>query len=83
MICKYQNHPFPPCRFEQHPHNKNVYFCPHCQESYDLRDVDNKPSFWLLLLIGGIIWALLNTHSAPVPTNRDNPENFDTLHQIQ
>lgn len=62
MSSKYQDHPFPPCRFEQYPQNPNIYFYPHCREWYDIHDV--TPSLnWLLLIIAAIILILMNVNS--------------------
>lgn len=72
MSCKYQNHPFPPCRFEQHPHNSNIFFCPHCRESYDVREVGNQSSVWLLFIIALIILTLV-ANSKNFQPSQDNP----------
>ncbi|MDF5729031.1 MAG: hypothetical protein PUP92_13645 [Rhizonema sp. PD38] len=69
MTCKYKDHPFPPCQFEQHPNNKNVYFCPHCRESYDVREIGNQFPKWLVFIIAVIILMIVTTNSkAPQPT---------------
>ncbi len=73
MTCKYKDHPFPPCKFEQHPHDRNVYFCPHCRESYDVREVGNQFSQWLLLIIAGIIVMVVSTNSPSIQSSKDNP----------
>jgi hypothetical protein len=73
MRCKYQDHPFPPCRFEEHPTNKNIYFCPHCQEWYDVRDVGNQSPKWLLFIMAIIIVVIASLHSSnSVQPNEDN-----------
>ncbi|WP_026732248.1 hypothetical protein [Fischerella sp. PCC 9605] len=72
MACKYQNHPFPPCRFEQHPQNQNIYFCPHCREWYDVRDVANQSPTWLLLIIAAIALILVSINSKSFQTIEDN-----------
>ncbi|MBD2775617.1 hypothetical protein [Iningainema tapete] len=79
MSCKYADHPFPPCRFEQHPQNKNVYFCPHCRESYDVRDVGNQSPQWLLFIIGLIALILISTNnSQSLQPQKDNPTTQPT-----
>ena len=31
-----------PCRFVQHPHNTNIYYCSNCGgNEYDIRDIGN------------------------------------------
>ncbi|BAZ13251.1 hypothetical protein NIES4071_50900 [Calothrix sp. NIES-4071] len=85
MACKYENHPYPPCRFEQHPSNENVYFCPHCRESYNVRDIEKKPllSLWLLFLIGALVWSLMNTEPKPASLRKDNSNNSNVSVQIE
>jgi hypothetical protein len=51
MTCKYKDHPFPPCQFTPHPHDSNIYFCPHCRDSYDVREVANPFSKWLMMIL--------------------------------
>lgn len=63
MACKFQDRPFPPCHFEQHPYNNNIYYCPHCKDSYDVRDVPHQFPIWRLLVIGAIIFILMSLHS--------------------
>jgi len=74
MTCKYKDHPFPPCRFEQHPHNNNVYFCPHCRESYDVREVGNQFSKWLLFIIAAIIVIVITNHPQSFQPRKDNSQ---------
>ena len=73
MTCKYKDHPFPPCKFEQHPHNNNVYFCPHCRESYDVREVGNQFSQWLLLIIAAIVVMVVSNNSPSIQSSQHNP----------
>jgi hypothetical protein len=62
MPCKYKDHPFPPCQFEPHPRDKNVYFCPHCKEWYDVRDIGYQFPKWLLFAIALVIAILVFQH---------------------
>ncbi|KAB8317327.1 hypothetical protein SD81_018645 [Tolypothrix campylonemoides VB511288] len=79
MNCKYQDHPFPPCRFEQHPQNPNIYFCPHCRESYDVRDVAPSPN-WMLFIIAAIVLILIsvNSPSSQAPNEDSTPNSTST-----
>ncbi|MBO3459079.1 hypothetical protein G7B40_012050 [Aetokthonos hydrillicola Thurmond2011] len=74
MNCKYKDHPFPPCRFEQHPHNSNIYFCPHCRESYDVRDIGNQFPKWLLFSIVIIISLLVFNHRQSFQPSTNNSQ---------
>ncbi|PMB24751.1 hypothetical protein [Fischerella thermalis] len=72
MDCKYKDHPFPPCRFEQHPRNPNIYFCPHCRESYDVREVGNKFPTWLLLMIAIVILMIVAGNPKSLQETEEN-----------
>lgn len=81
MNCKFKDHPFPPCQFAQHPHDRNIYFCPHCQESYDVRDVGNRSPKWLILIIAAIILFIIGTNSESFSPSQDDqlPTNSETM----
>lgn len=80
MTCKYKDHPFPPCKFEQHPHDRNVYFCPHCRESYDVREVGNQFPQWLLLIIAAIVVMVVSNNS---PSSVPTQHNSQTSNRVQ
>jgi hypothetical protein len=80
MTCKYQHNPFPPCRFEQHPYNNNIYYCPHCRESYDVRDVAYRPPIRLLLMIAAIVFILLNMNSESSRQPQKPPTSHTSHH---
>jgi hypothetical protein len=74
MTCKYKDHPFPPCGFVPHPHDNNIYFCPHCRESYDVREIRNPFFRWLPLIIGILIVIFIINPQAFAPT-QDNQQH--------
>lgn len=73
MPCKYEGQPFPPCHFEQHPRNSNIYFCPHCREWYDVRDVASQSPNWLLLIIAVSLLIFASNNSTFSQPSEDNP----------